>query len=428
MNVREWQIGVTGTFDLRNYGDLLFPLLAEAELKARLGAVRLHRFSYNSRTPPDWPYPVTSTADLPDLAPRLDGLLIGGGYLIRFDKTVAPGYGPPSPAIHHPTGYWLTPALIALQSGLPLVWNGPGLHRNDIPAWAHPLMELALTQSRYVAVRDQPTRTALQPFATSSPVTVIPDTAFGLSRLLGNEPTSDLIRLREAAGLAGPYIVVQAAAGLKFFLRFLKRHAERFRGFQLVALPVGPALGDDAEILRSELPGLVQLPDWPHPLLMAELIRHAEAVVGHSYHLAITALTAGVPVFTPQDLTAGKYSALLAFERMFQLDPRAPEIDPDWFLARVGRTAPSAAARAALDELAAHWDRVAAALQSGPVDALPAFNRFWQTLPGRLEVPNDLLARSRQEVAALYTSNSWKLTSPLRFLGRWLRGKTEGRP
>ncbi len=348
MTAREWQIGVTGTFDLRNYGDLLFPLLAEAELKARLGAVRLHRFSYNARTPPDWPYPVTSTADLPEKAAGLDGLLIGGGYLIRFDKAVAPGYGPPSPAIHHPTGYWLTPALIALQSGIPLVWNAPGLHRNEIPEWAHPLMELALTQSRYVAVRDQPTREALKRFTDPSRITVVPDTAFGLSSLLADEPSSDLIRLREAAGLTGPYIVVQAALGLDAFTSFVKKHEQRLRGFRFLALPIGPVLGDTAEILAADLPGIVRLSAWPHPLQLAELIRHADAVVGHSYHLAITALTAGVPVFTPQDLTAGKYSALRAFERIFQLDP-SREPDPGWFLARVGRTAPTAAVRATLD-------------------------------------------------------------------------------
>src|SRR6476661_1874407 len=136
MNEREWHIGVVGTFDLENYGDLLFPLIAEAELAARLGPVRLHPFSYHARTPPEWPYEVTSVAELAGGTVPLDGLLVGGGFLIRLDKTVAPGYGPPAPAIHHPTGYWLTPALIALQRGIPVAWNAPGMHCNEIPAWA----------------------------------------------------------------------------------------------------------------------------------------------------------------------------------------------------------------------------------------------------------------------------------------------------
>jgi hypothetical protein len=61
-------------FDVANYGDLLFPLIAESELTERLGAVTLHRFSYNARTPPDWPYEVTSITKLPETSHRLDGL------------------------------------------------------------------------------------------------------------------------------------------------------------------------------------------------------------------------------------------------------------------------------------------------------------------------------------------------------------------
>src|SRR5688572_20213140 len=142
MSERTWEIGLCGTFDLQNYGDLLFPLLARAELGDRLGPVRVHSFSYRAKAADTWPYPVTSVSELPLLAASLDGLLVGGGFLIRFDKDVAPGYAPPG-GIHHPTGYWLTPALIALQHGVPLVWNAPGMHHNDVPRWAEPLLELA---------------------------------------------------------------------------------------------------------------------------------------------------------------------------------------------------------------------------------------------------------------------------------------------
>ncbi|HKV06498.1 MAG TPA: polysaccharide pyruvyl transferase family protein [Thermoanaerobaculia bacterium] len=468
MKTREWQIGVAGTFDVGNYGDLLFPLVAEAELSARLGAVKLHRFSYHGKTPPDWPYRVTSVTELPQLASSLDGLLIGGGFLIRFDKEVAPGYGPPTPEIHHPTGYWLTPALIALQQGIPLIWNAPGMHCNEIPAWADPLMDLALSLSRYVAVRDEPSREALARYTDASRIKVVPDTAFGISRLLDGSPSPELNRLREAAGLTRPYIVIQAALGLKSFACFVKNHAHRFQGFQFLALPVGPVLGDHPAILEEDLPEIVRLPTWPHPLLLAELIGNAEAVVGHSYHLAITALASGVPVFTPQDLSVGKYSALLDFETLYQLDA-GREPDPDWFLSRLGRAAPAAAVEARLDSLHDHWNRIAAALEEGPRAPQPALGQFWQSLPGRLEegetrnrqrerivelsrllmahheiaahdpqlteqreridelsrlltVARQEIAARDQQVAALHHSNSWKLTSPLRFFGRALRG------
>jgi len=79
MTGRTWHIGIFGTFDVENYGDLLFPILAEAELSKRLGAVQLHRFSYNAKSPAEWPYAVTSVSDLPELAEQPHGLLVIAG-------------------------------------------------------------------------------------------------------------------------------------------------------------------------------------------------------------------------------------------------------------------------------------------------------------------------------------------------------------
>ena len=92
MGDRAWHVGICGTFDVANYGDVLFPLIADAELKERLGNVTLHRFSYNSRTPPEWPYEVTSVTALPQVIDRLDGLLLGGGHIVRFDKQLIRNY------------------------------------------------------------------------------------------------------------------------------------------------------------------------------------------------------------------------------------------------------------------------------------------------------------------------------------------------
>jgi len=453
MSNKELQIGLFGTFDVENYGDLLFPLIAEAELTERLGSVQLHRFSYHRKTRPDWPYPVTSLTELPRMAHKLDGVLIGGGFLIRFDKLVAPGYGPTTPAIHHPTGYWLTPALIALQHGIPLIWNSPGMDCNDIPGWADPLMRLVFGNSRYIRVRDELSRAALARYIDKEPISVVPDTAFGISRLLDDQrPSAECNRLREASGLSGPYIVVQATPGLDWFLSFVKKHSQRLRQFRFLALPIGPALGDDEAILGDDVPGLVRLRAWPHPLLLAELISQAAGVVGRSYHLAITALTFGVPVFSSADLTLGKYTALSAFETVYSL-PGKTDIDLNWFLTRLGKTTPTAAAGAAGDRLVKHWDRVAAVLNRGSDGTQSEVSRFLQSLPSMLESAKNrydaavteseaqrlkqqnrigelikLLAMARAEIVArddriekLLNSPSWKFTIPARFVMRNLK-------
>jgi lipopolysaccharide transport system ATP-binding protein len=387
MRDRDWQIALFGTFDVENYGDLLFPLIAEAELTERLGPVKIHPFSYHARTPPHWPYQVTSLTELPQKVSYLDAALIGGGHIIRFDKEVALalGYGPPTPAIHHPTGYWLTPALMALQHGVPLIWNAPGMQYHEIPAWADPLMELVFPLSRYISVRDHLSQTALARFVEKTQIAVMPDTAFGIPKLVDTRRGSDELRvLRKASGLTDPYIIVQATPGLDPFLRFVKTHSDRLRDFRFLALPIGPLLGDNETALGDELPGMVRLPFWPHPLLLAELISDAAAVVGYSYHLAITALAFGVPVFCPVDLSVGKYVALSGFDTIFPL-PNETETDPQLFITRLGKTVPSQAARAARDQLERHWDRIATVIREGLTDSRRGLDQFWQSLPGLLE-------------------------------------------
>ena len=380
-----FHVGIVGTFDVENYGDLLFPLIAEAELRARLGDVRITAFSYHARNCAAWPYDVVSVADLPNVVGSLDALLIGGGFLIRFDKYVAPGYGPPDSSIHHPTGYWLTPALVAQQSGVPVVWNAPGMHCNDIPSWAEPILRLAIDGSAYVAVRDEPSREALARYATGGDVIAVPDTGFGIAHIA--EPNAARARAAlDAAGVTKPYIVVQASTSQTWVGPFMKRHAAILADYQLVSIAISPVFGETPSALGDSWP-TANLGDCSDPLLMAGLIAGASGVIGHSYHLAITALTAGVPVFTPVDLDEGKYTVLRAFDNVHRVsDVRAKP--PQWFKTRLGKSGASVAPalRDALQRVDAHWNRVGRVIREGKTPTTHApIGKFWQTLPAMLE-------------------------------------------
>lgn len=382
---RTWQIAIHGTFDVANYGDLLFPIIAEAELSRRLGAVRMHRFSYHGKTVGEWPYAVTSLTELPAIAHSLDATLIGGGFIIRFDKFVADGYLPPDPAIHHPTGYWLVPALMALQHGVPLIWNAPGMHCNDVPDWARPLLALAIEHSPHVKVRDALTQTALQSVSQHARIEVLPDTAFGLAQLVDvQRPSAQLRDLLSQYELDKPYLVVHAADGLHTFLDLWRSASPALAHVQLLILPIGPVLGDHASALGPTLDRSMTLPFWPSPLLLAELIAHSVGVIGHSYHLAISAIAFGLPVFCSAHLDTGKFTALPAYGRVFQLRHDHP-LDPQWFFAQLGRQPLSPATQLAVKQLHEHWDQVAELIVTRRAGEPQVMNRVLQSLPAVFE-------------------------------------------
>jgi len=160
------RIAILGTFDLQNYGDLLFPLLARHELGKRFDELELLPSSYHAKEKPAWPYRVYSIQELPDRLGALDGVIVGGGHLVRFDPEVAAGYAPP-PGIDHPTGLWLMPALLAAASGLPVVWNGIGTSPH-VDEWAAPLLRATLESSALVSVGDSASQATLRAIALSA--------------------------------------------------------------------------------------------------------------------------------------------------------------------------------------------------------------------------------------------------------------------
>ena len=94
-------IGLIGTFDIANYGDLLLPEVTERELVARIPDLVVRRLA-----PFGWEHPVPSDGGVvaeplgeptdarrAELAEDCDALIIGGGEIIHFeDRLLAPHY------------------------------------------------------------------------------------------------------------------------------------------------------------------------------------------------------------------------------------------------------------------------------------------------------------------------------------------------
>ncbi len=121
---RNMLVGMAGTFDIENYGDLLFPLIAAEALQRRDPRIRVVPYALNGKSDPSWPFQVRPLEQLPASVSRLSAMLIGGGQIVRFDKAY-----PVSVPTHVdvPIAYWLVPAVLAATAGTPVIWNAVGV-------------------------------------------------------------------------------------------------------------------------------------------------------------------------------------------------------------------------------------------------------------------------------------------------------------
>ena len=362
------QIGIFGTFDVENYGDLLFPIIAELELKQRLGNFNLIRFSYNAKKESSWYYDVKSLAELqkePAILQSLDCILIGGGHLIRFDKTVASNYGPPIPQIPHPTGYWLAPALAGVAAGKPVVWNAPSASE-EIPRWAQNMFCSVLDKSAYVAVRDKPSLQSLQKTGYRGSGRIVPDTVFSLANhfpLANLQVRTD--ELLSSIGLKKKYIIVQATSKLDSLAREFLSDTDITSEYEILVLPIGPVIWDNVADITKFFPQAKWFPDWPSPVETAGLIANSSGVVGLSLHLSITALEYGRPVLRPKNTPINKYDLLKDSENVYFYDSKDLSVLASFKNAvRSGSQNLCSLAKETQPQLEEHWNTIAEICQS----------------------------------------------------------------
>jgi lipopolysaccharide transport system ATP-binding protein len=352
-------IGMAGTFDVENYGDLLFPLLARAALAERDLRIRVVPFSVNSRSQPSWPFEVHATSVLPDVITDLAAMLIGGGQIVRFDS-VYPVAAPSDANLH--VGYWLMPALLAVMAGKPLIWNAVGVWTGSPPAGPHydDILCRVLTASHLVGVRDLASHEQLTSRAATAPVQFIPDTAFLLARCWPlRRESADYTEWRRMLALDRPYVVIQANHAIGAYGASLKMILRTLGNVAAVVLPVCWCHGDRAQGFPLDSPdtavGLSA--SWPSPQLISEIIGRAEAVVASSLHACITGLSYGVPVVraptgpVPHDR---KYEVLRGFAGLADIT------DPD-SISRVLRRGhgPDPLVEDYAQRLERYWDQVA---------------------------------------------------------------------
>lgn len=362
-----------GTFDVENYGDLLFPLI----LESRLSGV-CDEFVHVSPAggPPVWGdcVPTVDFDTFLQETPRIDGVVVGGGQIIRSSPTPLSTYdqGGISPFIAYPS-LWLGAAYVAAREGVSLCWNAPGV-AGTLPPVASRLTQWTASVTDYLSVRDTTSRGLLEQAGVEQQIHVVPDTALEISQLW---TASEIEEAYKNAFATRDRAVPERSAAFHVNRRWAREELSSVAAradrvcWKLEATPimiaVGPCHGDD-EVQRQvaeEMETEPLLVDRPQSLReIAACIARSEAYLGSSLHGMITALSFGTPGVLVASAEDPKYEGFLT-----HLDLSAQMVG-SWeeaetraagllYASQNPRTLASEKTGSALDP---HWERLRAVL------------------------------------------------------------------
>jgi polysaccharide pyruvyl transferase WcaK-like protein len=274
-----------GTFDVDNYGDLLFPHLTE---------FRLPHYQWEHISPTiDFTVfkdskPIISFEEAKKN--KYDAIVIGGGNIIHLLQNIFTVYK--SIIGFSYANLWVGAAKIAVDQKIPYVFNTPGLsHINGfIPK---KIACSVFKNSNYLAFREKFSKEIVlslfkSKLSLSSEISIVPDTAFDIDRLWPLEPLegSDYITVN----LNGRY-----HCAIKDTARNLDK-ISRTLNMSIKFIIIGACHGDKGftDKVSKEMKTEHEIIDSNSLKKLAYIIGNGKYFLGSSMHGFITALSYGV--------------------------------------------------------------------------------------------------------------------------------------
>jgi polysaccharide pyruvyl transferase WcaK-like protein len=366
-------IAHVGALDLASYGDQLYPLVSSHELAKRLGDVQVAPFGPVGSVRPGastWALGHWSEHRAHSLAARATLVLCGGGEVVHGNGSAyGPFYGLAARDVRDlGIDRWFLEALGAAEETCPVVWHGVGVPAELDPATAVRVRH-ALASRALVAVRDEQSRRLLEAARVERDVTVVPDSALLLPRVL---PAPELDRWRKRLQADDqfppdgpePVIVVQGNNTMAGLAPALAAALDEIvPDFRIATVAVSPCHDDHVFVTRLADHARRRMWSVPEdaPLeAVAAAIAGADCFLGVSLHGAITAFAYGRPFASLDPFGQAK---LRGFAELIGW-PQARTSDPVEAVRRAGRRAtgdeaPPATLAPLQARIDAHFDRVA---------------------------------------------------------------------
>jgi hypothetical protein len=316
MSSRGPRIGIWGTFDVADYGDLIAPRIFEHELRRRLPHASVYPYAPLGAEHPigmDSGRPATplgswTPARRAQLAEQFDLVVVAGNDVIHVrDDLHRNAYADAAPEAVgelEPSRFFGDGLGAEKEQRCPVVWHAVGV-RSELAAEAAKRVRAALASKRYVSVDGPTSRERLLATGTEQEIALVPDPSILVSRLFPAQTISKRVgylRAVESYPIEERPLVLQVSATIAPYLEQVasaaSEAAQRHPGLPIVVVALAPARGDAevADGLASRIAGPVyRLPSELTTEDLVAAIANARAFVGSSPPGYLTALAFGVP-------------------------------------------------------------------------------------------------------------------------------------
>ncbi|ORM36079.1 polysaccharide pyruvyl transferase family protein [Williamsia sp. 1135] len=399
-----------GTYDVANYGDLLFPAIVAAGTDTSMKESLLVS-PVGGRPYSDVPRSVGYRQVMSGLDVVVDAVFVGGGNVVHAR--------PSSLFEYRTTARWAYPRLwagateFAARHKAPLIFNAPGVPRRPGPSVGK-LMATLFNTADYASVRDERSAEFLSD-AGAKNVRIVPDTALNLQSVfgpLGELPPSDFISKFAPGGYVAVHVNDRYGGVDVVHLAAVLDRIGSSLGLPLVLVPIGLCHGDlnyAEKVATHTSCRSIVLRNNASVREIAAVLARSSLYVGSSLHAYITSAAYGVPAFLVADSSyQHKFSGLL---KLICHEDRLllswPDVIERLSACRITDTE-SAGLDAAIVRVEDHWSSIRNLLGGGVVGlrrtgrvipALPTIAGGLNVFDNRIATPLHTL-RSRRGSAA----------------------------
>ena len=272
-----------GTFDVDNYGDLLFPHIAEW---------RCPEFEWTHISPVGGPTLFADSLECLNINQvrglKFDAVIVGGGNIIHMKSSNLEKYEMLKKVAY--ASLWVGASEFARSRRIPLIFNNPGISVNNYNWIETALFKNTFRNSSYLSFRDIESATIASSFCNKE-IKTAPDTAFDVARMWP---------VKSKLAPSQPYITVHLNQRYHNPVGLIAKLLERIRdtlNLKIKLVPLGPCHGDIqfAESVARLIQSDVEVVKIQSLRQVAEIISSSNLYIGASMHGLITAFAYSTP-------------------------------------------------------------------------------------------------------------------------------------